>query len=77
MTSAIYAIVAGRPIRASADDACYLLRYVDHLRTMISTVRPDSPLFLGAELAAANARWDEARADFERRFREAGGASCP
>jgi hypothetical protein len=76
VTSAIYAIVGGRPIRASADDACFLMKYVDHLRTMVTTVRPDSPLFLGAELPAATARWDEARADFERRYREAGGTDC-
>jgi hypothetical protein len=77
LTSAIYVVVGDKPIRASAEDACYLMTYVDHLRAMVTAARPESPLFLGTELGAANARWDAARADFERRFRESGGTTCP
>lgn len=61
-TSPVYAIVDGREIRASAEDACYLIRYLDHL----SALRP------GAQPAYAGAR-DE----LVRRFTESGGATCP
>lgn len=61
-TSPVYVVVDGREIRASPDDACYLVRYVDHL----SALRP------GARPAYA-----EARAELLRRFTESGGAACP
>jgi len=61
-TSPVYAIVDGREIRASPEDACYLVRYVEHL----SALRP------GAQPAYADAR-DE----LLRRFTESGGTACP
>jgi cysteine-rich repeat protein len=59
-TSAIYALVDGREIRASADDACYLVRYVRHLSS------------LRGRLAA----YVEAEDELLRRFTESGGATC-
>ena len=35
-SSSIYVIVDGKPIRVSADDACYLVQYMDHLMDFVS-----------------------------------------
>jgi hypothetical protein len=59
-TSAVYAIVDGGEIRASAEDACDLLRYVRYLSA------------LRGRLAA----YEEAEAELERRFSESGGRTC-
>jgi len=59
-TSAIYALVDDREIRASAEDACYLLRYVRYLSS------------LRGRLAA----YAEAESDLLRRFSESGGTAC-
>lgn len=68
MTSPVYVIVDGRPIRASAEDTCYLIRYVDHLRRL--------PLDRGESAGAAFAAYDDAEAILRQRFSEAGGVSC-
>jgi cysteine-rich repeat protein len=71
-TGATYVIVDGRPVRASAADACYLLRYTDHLADLARSRRLD----LGEDLPAALDAYAAAGAEFERRFREAGGTAC-
>ncbi len=69
-TSPIYAIVDEKPIRASVDDAAYLVRYMD---IFIDKVR-------AGKLGALNtpeflATYREARAVFKQRFIEAGGTT--
>jgi hypothetical protein len=71
MTSPVYVLVENRPIRV-ADDACYLLRYVDHLKTLVAERRLD----LAGDAPAAVAAYDEARETLRARFREAGGETC-
>ncbi len=69
-TSAIYALVDGQPIRASADDACYLVRYMDHLSNLVLTGA------LSLDAAEALPTYQRARDLFEQRFFEAGGTTC-
>lgn len=71
-TGATYVLVDGRPIRASAADACYLFRYTQHLDDLVRGRRID----LGEDLPAALDAYAAAGAEFERRFREAGGTVC-
>jgi cysteine-rich repeat protein len=71
-TGSIAVVVDGRPIRASAEDACYLARYVDHLSRLVSSGAID----LEEDTAEALEAYGEARAELERRFREAGGQAC-
>jgi len=68
MTNAVYVVVDGRPIRASASDTCYLIRSVDHLRRL--------PLDRAESLGAALAAYNDAKAILQQRFSEAGGGSC-
>jgi cysteine-rich repeat protein len=68
MTNPVYVLVDGRPIRASAEDACYLLRAVEHVRGL--------PLDRGESAAAAFAAYDEAAEILRQRFLEAGGGTC-
>jgi len=72
-TSAIYVLVAGAPIRASAEDACYMVKYMDHLRGLVL----QGAFPLGDEQAATLLGYDEARTEFLRRFQESGGTTCP
>ena len=69
-TSAIYVLVDEKPIRASADDACYLVRYMDYLSSLVFTGR-----FQGDTTEALRA-YQSARDVFQERFREAGGTIC-
>jgi cysteine-rich repeat protein len=71
-TSPIYVLAGGRPIRASATDACYLVRYMGHLVDLANSGR----LPLGESTAEAFSAYAEARAEFSKRFFEAGGQSC-
>jgi cysteine-rich repeat protein len=71
-TGATYVLVDGRPIRASAADACYLFRYAGHLGDLVRSRRID----IGEDLPAALDAYAAAGAEFERRFREAGGTTC-
>jgi cysteine-rich repeat protein len=59
-TSAVYVIVGEREIRASADDACDLLRYVRYL----------------AALRGRPAAYTEAEEELGRRVSESGGGTC-
>jgi cysteine-rich repeat protein len=72
LTSPVYVLVDGRPIRASADDACYLVKTVDHLAELVGTRQLD----LGGDRPAALAAYAEARMELARRFQEAGGQEC-
>jgi hypothetical protein len=72
LTSPAYVIVGERPVRASAEDACYLLRYVRTLRRYVTSNR----IPLGPDEAEALRAYDEAAAVLERRFEEAGGQVC-
>ena len=65
-------LVDGKPIRASAADTCYLARYADHLSGLVS----DGAIDLGEDTAEALDAYAAARAEFEKRFREAGGNAC-
>jgi hypothetical protein len=72
-TSPIYVLVDALPIRPSADDACYMARYVEYLETLV-----DDELFddLGDDYDDVMAAYEEARGVFLLRFLEAGGTSC-
>jgi cysteine-rich repeat protein len=73
LTSPVYVRVGGQPIRASADDACYLWRSVADLKDLVVTGR----LRLTASRDEALRAYDEAMAELQRRFAESGGQSCP
>jgi hypothetical protein len=72
LTSPVYVLVAGKPIRASPDDTCYLLRSVEHLQDLVTSRR----LRLFDSTAEALAAYAEAAAELQRRFTESGGVSC-
>jgi cysteine-rich repeat protein len=72
-TSPIYVIVDDQPIRASASDICYLIRYMDHLTGLVNRGK----LSLGAETASSLRIYADTKAELKTRFAEAGGASCP
>jgi cysteine-rich repeat protein len=71
-TGALYVVVDGKPIRASAEDACYLLRYTDHLSRLVERREID----LAEDTREALDGYAAARAELEKRFREAGGQVC-
>ena len=71
-TGAIYVVVDGKPIRASAGDTCYLMKYIDHLSGLVGRGQID----LGSDTSSALAAYQGARTDFEKRFAEAGGQGC-
>jgi cysteine-rich repeat protein len=73
LTSAVYVLVGGQPVRASAEDACYLRRAVEDLESLVTSGR----LRLTASREVALAAYGEAVAELERRFAESGGGSCP
>ena len=71
-TSPIYVIVDGNPIRVSADDACYLVQYMDHLIDFVS-----EGALKGLDSSVVEFDYQNARKVFLQRFLEAGGESCP
>jgi len=71
-TGPTYVLVDGKPIRASASDSCYLVRYADYLTGLVS----DGQIDLGEDTAEAIDAYAAARGEFDRRFREAGGSAC-
>lgn len=74
VTNPVYVILGGRPIRASPSDACYFVRYIDHLSDLVTSGK----LSLGAgDEEVAFAAYAEAREIFMQRFAEAGGQHCP
>jgi hypothetical protein len=60
-------------VRGPAEDICYLVRYVDYLHDLVTSRRLDLNESQGEALAA----YDEARAELQKRFTEAGGTACP
>ena len=71
-TGPTYVLVNGKPIRASATDTCYLARYADYLSGLVL----DGQIDLGEEEAEALDAYAVARAEFDKRFHEAGGNAC-
>lgn len=72
LTSPVYVLVGGRPIRPSPEDVCYLQRYVSYLRDLVSSRR----LALFATTEESLRAYDEAAAELQRRFAESGGITC-
>lgn len=72
LTSPIYVIVDGKPIR-SAPDACYLMRYVDHLTDLVR----GGVIDLEASKEEALKAYAAARNVFALRHRQGGGTTCP
>lgn len=72
LTSPVYVLVGGRPVRASADDICYLWRSLEHLEDLVVTQR----LKLWESEEEGLRAYREAIAELQRRFAESGGASC-
>jgi len=72
LTSPVYVLVGGQPIRASAADTCYLWRSVEDLQRLVTTGR----LRLGDGRDEALGAYGEAVAELQRRFVESGGQFC-
>jgi cysteine-rich repeat protein len=72
LTSPVYVLVGGQPIRASANDICYLLRSIEYLDGLVTSGR----LRLTDSRDAALSAYGEARAELQRRFTESGGQVC-
>jgi cysteine-rich repeat protein len=72
LTSPVYVLVGGAPVRASAEDACYLWRSVekiaDLVRIRILNLYESEPMALAA--------YREAASELQRRFVESGGGVC-
>jgi cysteine-rich repeat protein len=73
VTSPVYVIVGGRPVRASAADACYLRQYVQHLQNLVAA----GGLRLYASESEALRAYDEAAVELQKRFAQSGGGVCP
>jgi cysteine-rich repeat protein len=71
-TSPVYVLVGGQPIRASADDVCYLWRSVEDLEGLVTSGR----LRLTDSRDEALRAYGEAVTELQRRFVESGGKSC-
>jgi hypothetical protein len=69
-TGAVFVIVKGAPIRASAADARFFVRWIDNLLRQTSPGGTWNKYFT-KDLAAAQERYREARAIFVRRAAEA------
>jgi hypothetical protein len=72
LTSPVYVLVGGQPIRASAADACYLWRSVEDLQYLVTS----GGLRLGDTQDEALRAYGEAVAELQRRFTESGGQFC-
>ncbi len=72
LTSPVYVLVGGQPIRASAGDVCYLQRAVLDLESLVTSGR----LRLTESRDEALRAYGEAVAELTRRFTESGGESC-
>ena len=72
LTSPVYVLVGGKPIRASPEDTCYLLRSVQYLQDLVTSRR----LNLSASADEALQAYAEAAAELQRRFTESGGVVC-
>jgi hypothetical protein len=72
LTSPVYVLVGGRPVRASPDDICYLWRSVEHLEGLVTSRR----LNLYESAQESLPAYHEAIDELKRRFAESGGQSC-
>jgi hypothetical protein len=72
LTSPVYVLVEGKPIRPSPEDTCYLLRSVEHLQDLVTSRR----LRLFDSTDEALRAYAEAAAELRRRFTESGGVTC-
>jgi hypothetical protein len=72
MTSPVYVLVGGLPIRGSADDICYLRRSVEYLEDLVTSRR----LHLYASEDVGLRAYAEAVNELQRRFVESGGGTC-
>jgi cysteine-rich repeat protein len=72
LTSPVYVLVAGKPIRPSPDDVCYLLRSVEHLQDLVTSRR----LRLFDSTDEGLRAYAEAAAELQHRFAESGGVTC-
>ncbi len=72
LTSPVYVIVGGRPVRPSSEDICYLWRSVDHLEDLVTTRR----LYLYESAPESISAYHEAIDELKRRFAESGGQLC-
>ncbi|MBI5578260.1 MAG: Ig-like domain-containing protein, partial [Deltaproteobacteria bacterium] len=75
-TAAVFVIVNGAPIRASAADAEYYVQWMDNLLAKTSP-GGEWNSFFPTRLAAAQARYQQARAIFQQVALEAGGSETP
>jgi hypothetical protein len=72
LTSPVYVVIDGRPVRGPAEDVCYLLRSVEHLQDLVNSRR----LRLFESTDEALRAYGEAAAELRRRLTEAGGGVC-
>jgi cysteine-rich repeat protein len=72
LTSPVYVLVGGQPIRASAADACYLWRAAEHVKGLVAS----GALRVTSAREETLAAYDEAMAELQRRFAESGGVTC-
>lgn len=72
LTNPVYVLVDAAPIRASAPDACYWMKYLDHLSGLVKSGR----LYLGESRDTALSAYAGAKDVFFHRFSEAGGQTC-
>jgi cysteine-rich repeat protein len=72
LTSPVYVLVGGRPVRASPDDICYLWRSVEDLEELVRI----GGLRLFESKDEALQAYREAADELQRRFAESGGGLC-
>jgi len=72
LTSPIYVVVGGQPIRASAGDVCYLWRAVKYLEGLVTSGR----LRITDGRDEALRAYADAVTELQRRFTESGGQFC-
>lgn len=73
LTNPVYVLVGGQPIRASAEDTCYLIQWLDHVWNLAQS----RTINLRWSEAEALAAYGEAHLELTKRFKEAGGQTCP
>ena len=73
LTSPVFVLVGGLPIRASASDTCYLWRSVEDLRFLVA----NNWLHLGSDREYALRVYQDVLEELARRHAESGGHSCP
>jgi cysteine-rich repeat protein len=72
LTSPVYVLVGGLPIRPSAGDVCYLWRSIEDLEKLVTS----GQLRLTDSRDEALRAYGDAVTELQRRFTESGGQSC-